>query len=146
MPATTTAASDEKNAELRKVSLLVLVLPVQVQYCASSSGASQGPVSCQMSESGNCGHGQAQLQGVEEQFYLVAANRSNKFVDLPSVAGMARPLVSDLSPTNSERQVVNYERQRKTLNEKIAATSDEVVKSKLTKRLQEAQQQQNRIQ
>ena len=56
---------------------------------------------------------------------------------------MARPLVSDLSPTNSERQVVNYERQRKTLNEKIAATSDEVVKSKLTKRLQEAQQQRN---
>ena len=96
-----------------------------------------------MSESGNCGHCQAQLQGVEEQFYLVVANRSNKFVDLPWVAGMARPLVSDLSPTNSERQVVNYERQRKTLNEKIAATSDEVVKSKLTKRLQEAQQQRN---
>ena len=62
MPATETAASDEKNEELRKVSLPVLVLPVQVQYCASSSGASQGPVSCEVSEYGSCGHGHNNLR------------------------------------------------------------------------------------
>ena len=57
-PATKTASSDEKNEE-RKV-----FLPVRVQYCATSPGASQGPVSCEVSESGHCGHSLAQLQGV----------------------------------------------------------------------------------
>ena len=49
--ATKTASSDEKNEE-RKV-----FLPVQVQYSATSPGASQGPVRCEVSESGHCGHG-----------------------------------------------------------------------------------------
>ena len=55
-PATKTASSDEKNEE-RKV-----FLPVQVQYCATSPGASQGPVSCEVSEYGYCGHGHNNLR------------------------------------------------------------------------------------
>ena len=37
-------------------------LPVQVQYCATSPGASQGPVSCEVSEYGYCGHGHNNLR------------------------------------------------------------------------------------
>ena len=46
-----------------------------------------------------------------------------------------------VSPTESERKVVNYARERKKLNEKIAATSDAEVKSKLTKRLEQVEKQ-----
>ena len=35
--------------------------PVQVQYCATSPGASQGPVSCEVSEYGYCRHGHNNL-------------------------------------------------------------------------------------
>ena len=44
-------------------------------------------------------------------------------------------------PTDSERKVVNYTRERKKLNEKIAATSDAEVKSKLAKRLEQVEKQ-----
>ena len=35
--------------------------PVQVQYCATSPGASEGPVSCEVSEYGYCRYGQNNL-------------------------------------------------------------------------------------
>ena len=44
-------------------------------------------------------------------------------------------------PTDSERKVVNYTREREKLNEKIAATSDAEVKSKLAKRLEQVEKQ-----
>ena len=44
-------------------------------------------------------------------------------------------------PTDSERKVVNYTWERKKLNEKIAATSDAEVKSKLAKRLEQVEKQ-----
>ena len=44
-------------------------------------------------------------------------------------------------PTDFERKVVNYTRERKKLNEKIAATSDKEEKSKLIKRLNEVEKQ-----
>ena len=45
------------------------------------------------------------------------------------------------SPTESERKVVNYARERKKLKEQIAATSDAEVKSKLAKRLEQVEKQ-----
>ena len=35
--------------------------PVQVKYCATSPGASEGPVSCEVSEYGYCRHGHNNL-------------------------------------------------------------------------------------
>ena len=46
-----------------------------------------------------------------------------------------------VSPTESERKVVNYARERKKLKEQIAATSDAEVKSKLAKRLEQVEKQ-----
>ena len=45
------------------------------------------------------------------------------------------------SPTESERKVVNYARERKKLTEQIATTSDAEVKSKLAKRLEQVEKQ-----
>ena len=44
-------------------------------------------------------------------------------------------------PTDSERKVVNYARERKKLKKQIAATSDAEVKSKLAKRLEQVEKQ-----
>ena len=44
-------------------------------------------------------------------------------------------------PTDSERKVVDYKREREKLNEQIAATSDAEVKSKLAKRLEQVEKQ-----
>ena len=44
-------------------------------------------------------------------------------------------------PTDSERKVVNYTRERKKLKDQIAATSDKEEKSKLIKRLNEVEKQ-----
>ena len=46
-----------------------------------------------------------------------------------------------VSPTESERKVVNYARERKKLTEQIATTSDAEVKSKLAKRLEQVEKQ-----
>ena len=43
--------------------------------------------------------------------------------------------------TDSECKVLNFARECKKLNEQIAATSDEVVKSKLAKRLEQVEKQ-----
>ena len=45
------------------------------------------------------------------------------------------------SPTESERKVVNYARERKKLKEQIAATWWPGVKSKLAKRLEQVEKQ-----
>ena len=46
-----------------------------------------------------------------------------------------------VSPTESERKVVNYARERKKLKEQIAATWWPGVKSKLAKRLEQVEKQ-----
>ena len=56
--------------------------------------------------------------------------------------GQGGPAVGlGFSPTESERKVVNYARERKKLKEQIATTSDAEVKSKLAKRLEQVEKQ-----
>ena len=50
---------------------------MQVQYCATSPGASQGPVSCEVSEYGYCGHGHNNLRNAPKVVNYVREKEAN---------------------------------------------------------------------
>ena len=129
-PATKTASSDEKNEE-RKV-----FLPVQVQYCATSPGASQRPVRCEVSESGHCGLCHNNLRNAPK---VVNYERElKKFKDQIAATSDKEEkskLIKRLNEVVFQAELEKLERELKKLNDQSAATSDKEEKSKLIERL-----------